>query len=147
VRAVDDKGSERWVCTGVEIGRPILRDEDGADTDEFELTPARWRIISDNFDRYRLMAERRLIPTPANIEQARRIRRGMQRRRGEPLTAETLAALVADWRALEGDPRGRMYELADRRGVHRSTIYRQLRVAADAGLLGREELPRRRRAG
>ena len=130
----DEDGSERWTCCGLEIGRPILRDEDGLDSEQFELTPQRWRTIADNFDRYRLMAERRLIPTPENLERAGRIRRAMRRKPGEPWTDEALALLATEYQALEGT-RGRNWMLAQRLGISRSNLQRALATAKRKGLM------------
>jgi hypothetical protein len=135
VRVIDDDGTERWACTGVDIGRPILRDEDdGLDTDHFELTAERFRHISDNFDRYRLMAELRLIATDENLERSRRVRAAMKRKKGDPWSRESRALLVNDWRVLEGQP-GRMYELERRWKIARSNIHRALDQAEDEGLI------------
>jgi len=140
VKVSEEDGSERWACCGLDIGRPIGRAEDGLDSEEFELTPQRWRTIRDNFDRYRLMAERRLIPTTQNIEHASRIRRAMRRRPGERWTREALVQLVADYHALEGFPDGRIWELTSIWKISRTNVWRALKRAEKEGLI---QLPRR----
>lgn len=143
VQAVEDDGSQRWVCTGVEIGRPILREEEGLETDGVELTLPRFLHISENFDRYRMMAEMMLIPTEENREHMLRIRRGMSRKHGERMTAQSLREFVNEWRALEDDPDGRTYKLAKRWGCNLATIHRWLDRAEAEGLIEPGERTRR----
>jgi hypothetical protein len=133
-----------WVCVSVEIGRAILRSEDGLELDDVALTAKRWRIVRDNFDRYRRMAELKLIPTQSGDTRARRIRRGMRHKPRERWTEEQLVNLAQMWRALEGEPSGRMWELAGVLDLDRSTVYRALRKAEEWGILEPDELPRRR---
>ena len=143
VRVAEDDGTERWACVSCEQGGPI--GEADVEADAFELTAERQRHLDDNRDRYRFIAERRLIPTPENRERSRHIRRAMMRKPREPWTRESLSLLVRDWRALEGDKNGRMWTLADRWGIHRTAVYRALDRAETQGLMNPGERPRRSR--
>lgn len=140
----DDDGRTRWAIASIDIGRPIGRDEEGLDTSEFEVTRERFRKVYENFDRYRLYAEHRLIPTDEGLERARQIRRAMLRRPGEAWTRDSLSVLVEHWRAL-ADAAGddRMYVLAESWGISRSAVHRALERADMLGVLKPGEWQRR----
>jgi hypothetical protein len=132
-------GSTRWDCRRIEIGREDLK---------VTATSEQMRHIGDNFDRYRLLAEYRIALTDENRERSRRLRGVMTKKRakGEKWTYADRELLVNEYRALEGDPRGRMKVLAQRwNGVYRQTINRQLWQAEADGQLGADELPHRSR--
>jgi hypothetical protein len=107
-------------------------------------TAKQLRQFSDNFDRYRILAEHRRFLTPENREAALRVRRAMFKRQpGEPWTDLHRVLLVADWRSLAGDPY-RTTKLEQLHDVQRFAIYAQLRIARDDGLISEAEWPRRR---
>ena len=114
-----------------------------ANTDDYELTHERQRIISANFERYRLIAERLLTPWDGErVDSAQRIRDAVRRKPGERYTPENLALFAADWHETEGYPGGQVYELQARyRFKNRTAVYKMRRAAEAAGLL--EPQPRR----
>jgi hypothetical protein len=142
VDAEEPDGKRRRVCVGFEIGEAILR-EDERDTDEYEVTQERVSILWEHFYRYMQQAEMRLVPTPRNLEEARRMRTATRRRKRERWTLDALALLVRDYRARAGQP-GRITDLALLYDVHRTRINPLLKRAAKEGLISESELTLRR---
>ncbi|HEY7693766.1 MAG TPA: hypothetical protein VH816_15625 [Gaiellaceae bacterium] len=133
----EDDGQIRRILVGAEIGRPIAPGEEG----DFELTMSRLAIITENFARYRQMAELLLIPTDENRKAAAGTRSAMRRRRSDKLTDDYLVGLVAEWRERR-DSKNAMYDLAQSRNRHRVTIRKQLEEAERRGFVP-EGLPHR----
>jgi hypothetical protein len=141
VPVLEDDGTQRNACTKFEISGPPAQEGSEA----FELTRAQVGYLADNFDRFRQMAE-----NPGLYET---IRPAMLRTPGERWTKERLALLVNEFRALEGDPDGRIYTLArmwtppeQDLPMNLSTIHRALKKAEELGLLdpGERAHPRKR---
>jgi hypothetical protein len=137
VRTIDsDTGETGRSCVGFDVGTALSREAaDGLEVTELAVTPDRVEVLFNNLWRYQVMAKRLLI---FDVPEAKRTRSTMARRRTRQLTDDDLALLVSEIRAHQGIP-GALTEIAIRRGVHRSTIYRQVKEAERRGLAGKLE--------
>ena len=128
LRIEEDDGSTRWGLFGFEVGAAIPREGmESRDPAELELTPERISIIWANFDRYRRIAQE-LHTTPWDRGNAAKTRTAMGRRTGGVLTPVELAVLAAEWQRRRGEPDA-VYEMAAERGIHRTTLWRQIEKA------------------
>jgi hypothetical protein len=130
VQVEEDDGSRRLMLVGFEVGAPIPRDAEGSDADEYELSAPRIALLWENFNRYKRMAERLLIPAPWNVAEAARTRTAMGRRKRGSLSDsdDYLAVLLAEWRERAGEY-ARSEKMAAERGIHRSTLTRHIELA------------------
>ena len=90
-------------------------------------------IIWANFHRYRRIAED-LHAEPWNPKKAAKTRTVMGRRTGGALTPVELAVLTEEWQRRRGKPDA-VYEMAAERGIHRTTLWRQIKKAEELGFL------------
>ena len=128
----EDDGTLRWANVGYEFGAPVPRDIVASlDSDDTELTPARVRVLHENFYRYRNMAEELLV---GRREEAARRRAAMRKRRGQALTDDFLASFAAEWQAYGGES-GAITELATTHRCSRVTVWRWLKAAEQRGFI------------
>jgi hypothetical protein len=115
---VDNNGTQEWMCFGFEAGGPVRPDEE-RELDDYVLGMKQVSIIFSNFHQYEKIARELLLGSDSGRDIATKTRRAMTRRSGGALDPVYLAGLVAEWRALEGEPTGRMWELATKRRINR----------------------------
>jgi hypothetical protein len=108
------------------------------------VTSERLALVWANFHRYRRLAEELLIPEPENVERAAKKRAASRRLKRSRLTLDDLADVAAEYRSRRGQT-DVIYEMAEARGINRSTLRRQLEEAERQGLIP-EGLPRRGRS-
>jgi hypothetical protein len=130
---VDEQGS-RWVNVSFEMGIGSVTPDPTAtlEADSVIVAPAHVRWMTENFFRYRRLAEDALFLEREEVARTwAAIRRDRVRER--VWTDDRLRVLVNERRSW-GDTRGAIDALADAYGVDRTTIWRALKKAKSRGL-------------
>ena len=132
LRLLEDDGTERWANVGHTYGAPVRRDAvESLRPEDTEVTPDTVRLLSENFYRYRRLAEKMLT---FDRDGAARLRAAKPpRHRGEVLTDDFLVA-VSDELDARGGTRGAVWDLAATFGVDRTTVWRWKTKAIERGL-------------
>jgi hypothetical protein len=117
----DDEGVRGNWCVGHALEEPAARQE------PVRVEPRHTRTLEENVVRYRRIAESLIeMDWPEAVERRGAMLATEHREKRAPLTDLHLADIEAEHRNRGGTP---VVELAIRRGIDRSTYYRQLQAA------------------